>query len=295
MCGLIGIVGKNDVSAALYDALNLLQHRGQDAAGIATVDGRTVNLHKANGLVRDVFDAAAMRAWSATWASGTAGTRRPDPRGQRSAAVLREFAVRHRARAQRQSRQHRSLRREVFEQDRRHINTGSDSEVLLNVFAHELERQEVLRPGLEDVFRAITQVHRRCSGGYAAVALVLGLGVVAFRDPHGIRPLVVGRAPGRARRRARGRFRERRAGRARFSPAARRAAGRGRGDRLRRQPAHAPVRRAARHAPCIFEYVYLARPDSMIEDVSVYRARMRMGSAWRRRSSGSARTTTSTP
>ncbi len=278
MCGIIGIVGQSEVGAALYDALTVLQHRGQDAAGIATIDGARVRLAKGNGLVRDVFGDGEMRKLAGR--IGIGHCRYPTA-GSEGSAEAQPFyvnspyglALAHNGNLTNTER----LRREVFEQDRRHCNTQSDSEVLLNVLAHELAVQDAARPSPDHVFRAIEGVHRRCVGGYAVVALVLGIGVVAFRDPHGIRPLVLGR-------------RETASG-VEWAVASESVAldvlgfkrvrdvapGEGvvlgvDGEMVARQCA-AP----AAHTPCIFEYVYLARPDSMMEDVSVYKARLRMG------------------
>ncbi|MFO0042707.1 MAG: amidophosphoribosyltransferase [Pseudomonadota bacterium] len=278
MCGIIGIVGRTSVGAALYDALTVLQHRGQDAAGIATVDGSALRLHKANGLVRDVFAESNMRHLTGRYGIGHC---RYPTAGSEGSAEAQPFyvnspfglALAHNGNLTNSE----ALRQELFEQDRRHINTGSDSEVLLNIFAHELQLQAHLRLETEHVFKAIGGVHQRCVGGYAVAALVLGLGVVAFRDPHGIRPLVLG---------------------VRSTPdgdehavASESVALDLLGFRRLRDVApgeavvigldgslHARQCAPARaHTPCIFEYVYLARPDSMIEDVSVYKARLRMG------------------
>jgi len=276
MCGIIGIVSTQDVAPALYDGLTVLQHRGQDAAGIATADGSHMRVHKGNGLVRDVFDAASMQLLHGRF--GIAHCRYPTA-GNAGADEAQPFyvnspygiALAHNGNLINTD----ALRREVFEQDRRNVNTDSDSEVLLNVFAHELDTQKALTP--DAVFRAIEGVNRRARGGYAAVCTVLGLGLVAFRDPHGIRPLVLGK---------------------RTTPAGDDyavasesvaldilgferlrdvAPGEGivvtaRGELFTRMCA-APQQ----HAPCIFEYVYFARPDSMMDDVSVHKARMRMG------------------
>ncbi|HVF35623.1 MAG TPA: amidophosphoribosyltransferase, partial [Candidatus Saccharimonadia bacterium] len=278
MCGIIGLVGQTDVAASLYDALTVLQHRGQDAAGIATTDGRTLHLHKANGLVRDVFDVPQMQQLKGRIGighcryptAGSAGSAEAQPFYVNSPFGI---ALAHNGNLVNTE----ALRREVFEDDRRHINTDSDSEVLLNVFAHELQAQDVLRVGAEHVFDAIAGVHRRCVGGYAVIAMVLGVGVVAFRDPHGIRPLVIG-----SRDTPNGKewaaasesvaldvlgFRRLR------DVAPGEAVVIGIDGTLQTRQCAAP----ARHAPCIFEYVYLARPDSMIEDISVYKARLRMG------------------
>ncbi len=276
MCGIIGIVGNTQVAAALYDGLTVLQHRGQDAAGIATVDGNRVRIHKGNGLVKDVFDDAAMRLLTGRVGIGhcrypTAGSEGSDEAQPFYVNSPFGIALAHNGNLINTD----ALRREVFEQDRRNINTESDSEVLLNVFAHELGAQGTLSP--QAAFAAIEGVHRRAKGGYAAVSVVLGLGLVAFRDPHGIRPLVLGQRKG-----AEGdeyaiasesvaldilgfkRLRDVRPGEAIVVTP--------RGE-LFAQECAAP----ATHTPCIFEYVYFARPDSMLDDVSVHKARMRMG------------------
>ncbi|MGD9583013.1 MAG: amidophosphoribosyltransferase [Lysobacterales bacterium] len=278
MCGIIGIVGLSEVAAALYDGLTVLQHRGQDAAGIATIDGDRLRLHKANGLVKDVFQSEHMARLKGR--IGIAHCRYPTA-GSEGADEAQPFyvnspfgiALGHNGNLVNTA----ELRRELFQTDRRHINTGSDSEVLLNIFAHELQAAGALRPGSVDVFRAIAAVHQRCQGGYAVVSLVLGLGVVAFRDVHGIRPLVLGRRDG-----AEG---------TEWAVASESVALDLLGFRLERdvRPGEAVIltedgrllaeqcAAPERHTPCIFEYVYLARPDSMIEDVSVYKARLRMG------------------
>ena len=276
MCGIIGIVGTSEVAAALYDGLTVLQHRGQDAAGIATVDGARIRVHKGNGLVKDVFDEPQMRLLSGRVGIGhcrypTAGSAGADEAQPFYVNSPYGIALAHNGNLINTD----ALRREVFEQDKRNVNTESDSEVLLNVLAHELGVQGPLTP--DSVFRAIEGVHRRCRGGYAIVATVLGLGLVAFRDPHGIRPLVLGK-------------RETEAG-TEYAVVSESVALDLLGfTRLRDVlPGEAVVVTArgelfsqicappAQHAPCIFEYVYFARPDSMIENVSVHKARMRMG------------------
>ncbi|MFC7302350.1 amidophosphoribosyltransferase [Cognatiluteimonas weifangensis] len=276
MCGIIGIVATQDVAAQLYDGLTVLQHRGQDAAGIATADGTHLRVHKGNGLVRDVFDAGSMRQLEGR--VGIAHCRYPTA-GSEGLDEAQPFyvnspygiALAHNGNLINTD----ALRREVFEQDRRNVNTESDSEVLLNVFAHELDLQKALTP--EAVFRALEGVNRRAKGGYAVVTAVLGLGLVAFRDPHGIRPLVLGK-----RSTAGGdeyavasesvaldilgfeRLRDVAPGEALVVTA--------RGELFTRQCAP-----PQQHAPCIFEFVYFARPDSMMDEVSVHKARMRMG------------------
>lgn len=276
MCGIIGIVGVSEVGAALYDGLTVLQHRGQDAAGIATAEGRCLHLHKGNGLVKDVFDEAHMRLLAGRIGIGhcrypTAGSEGSDEAQPFYVNSPFGIALAHNGNLINAE----ALRQQVFELDRRNVNTQSDSEVLLNVFAHELSLQPVL--SADAVIEAVAGVHRRCVGGYAVVSVVLGLGLVAFRDPHGIRPLVLGR-----RDTAQGveyavasesvafdilgftRMRDVLPGECVVIAA---------NGELRAQICAEP----RRHAPCIFEYVYFARPDSLIEDVSVHKARMRMG------------------
>ena len=279
MCGLIGIVGQTDVAASLYDGLLVLQHRGQDAAGIATVNGARINLVKGLGLVRDVFLGTAVDRLEGH--TGIGHCRYPTA-GSENVAEAQPFYVNspfgivlaHNGNLTNAK----ELRRELYAADRRHINTESDSEVLLNILAHEIEAAHRTLPlGPELLFRAMAGVHKRCLGGYAVLAHVLGFGLIAFRDPNGIRPMMLGQrlgpngieyavasesvaldvlgfkrigdiAPGEAVL-----ISETRELRRRITAEAR------------------------THAPCIFEYVYLARPDSLIEDVSVYKARARMG------------------
>jgi len=276
MCGIIGLVANSEVATALYDGLTVLQHRGQDAAGIATVNGTRLRVHKGNGLVRDVFDAEAMARLVGRVGIGhcrypTAGSEGSDEAQPFYVNSPWGIALAHNGNLTNTD----ALRQEVFASDRRNVNTESDSEVLLNVFAHELDGEQTLTP--EAAFRAVEGVNRRARGGYAVVAMVLGLGLVAFRDPHGIRPLVLGR-----RAHADGdeymlasesvaldilgfeRMRDVEPGEAVVITA--------RGE-LHQKMCALPARRT----PCIFEYVYFARPDSMMENISVHKARMRMG------------------
>ncbi|MBZ3928798.1 amidophosphoribosyltransferase [Xanthomonas citri] len=276
MCGIVGIVGNQNVAGQLYDGLTVLQHRGQDAAGIATADGTRLRVQKANGLVRDVFDEKKMavlegRVGIAHCRYPTAGSEGMDEAQPFYVNSPYGIALAHNGNLINTE----ALRQQVFEADRRNINTDSDSEVLLNVFAYELDAQRMLIP--EAAIRAVAGVHRRCKGGYAVVSVVLGLGLVAFRDPHGIRPLVLGK-----REHAEGteyivssesaaldilgyqRVRDVRPGEALVITA--------RGE-LFSEVCAAPTN----NAPCIFEYVYFARPDSMIDNISVHKARMRMG------------------
>lgn len=278
MCGILGIVGNTDVAAQLYDGLTVLQHRGQDAAGIATANGHRIRVHKGNGLVTDVFDEASTQLLKGNL--GIAHCRYPTA-GSEGCDEAQPFyvnspygiALAHNGNLINTE----ALRREVFEQDRRNINTESDSEVMLNVFAHELDTQRALTP--QSAFKAVEGVHRRCLGGYAVVVAVLGLGLVAFRDPNGIRPLVLGRRAGTD-----GRHDE-------YAVASESVALDLLGfERVRdvapgegiviTDAGELHTRACAEprpFAPCIFEYVYFARPDSMMDDVSVHKARMRMG------------------
>ncbi len=277
MCGIVGIVGNQNVAGQLYDGLTVLQHRGQDAAGIATADGTRLRVHKDNGLVRDVFNPKAMsllegRVGIAHCRYPTAGSEGLDEAQPFYVNSPYGIALAHNGNLINTD----ALRQDVFAEDRRNINTDSDSEVLLNVFAHELDRQRTLSP--EAAIRAVAGVHRRVKGGYAVVSVVLGLGLVAFRDPHGIRPLVLGK-------------RDHKDGPDEYIVASESAALDILGfHRVRDvQPGEAIVITARgelfaevcaepqQRAPCIFEFVYFARPDSMIENVSVHKARMRMG------------------
>jgi amidophosphoribosyltransferase len=193
MCGIIGIVGKSEIASALYDALTVLQHRGQDAAGIATIDGNRLRLHKGSGLVRDVFTREAMLMLRGNVGIGHCRYPTAGSEGSTEAQPLYVnspygIALCHNGNLINTD----SLRREVVEGDRRHINTDSDTEVLLNVLAHELQIQDRRSLSPDHIFKAVAGTHGRCVGGYAVVSLLLDYGVLAFRDPHGIRPLVLG-------------------------------------------------------------------------------------------------------
>ncbi|MFZ9310274.1 MAG: amidophosphoribosyltransferase [Arenimonas sp.] len=276
MCGILGIVGTTDVAAALYDGLTVLQHRGQDAAGIATVSGQRINLHKGNGLVSDVFGPQQMARLRGHVGIGhcrypTAGSSGSDEAQPFYANAPFGLSLAHNGNLTNTE----TLRREVSEQDHRHINTQSDSEVLLNVLAHELLEQGPLSP--QSALKAVEGVHRRVSGGYSVVATVMGLGLLAFRDPNGIRPLVLGKRETLLTDE--------------YAVASESVALDILGfTRLRDiAPGEAVVitddgklftHQAApgfKHTPCIFEFVYFARPDSMMDDISVHKARMRMG------------------
>ncbi|MCS6765545.1 MAG: amidophosphoribosyltransferase [Candidatus Protistobacter heckmanni] len=280
MCGIVGVVSSAPVNQLIYDSLLLLQHRGQDAAGIATLDGRSFYMHKANGMVRDVFRTRNMRGLLGS--AGIGQVRYPTAGSASSEEEAQPFYVNapfglilaHNGNLTNCD----ALRLDMFHRDRRHINTGSDTEVLLNVLADELERSTTgLALDADSVFRAVSGVHRRVQGSYAVVSLIAGFGLLAFRDPFGIRPLCVG-------------SRETPAGKE-WMVASESVALEGTGfaferdlapgeavlmkldgDIATRQCAEAPSLN-----PCMFEYVYLARPDSCIDGAPVYNARLRMG------------------
>jgi amidophosphoribosyltransferase len=280
MCGIIGIVGKNPVNQSLYDGLLVLQHRGQDAAGIVTCDGDTFYMHKNNGMVQDVFQTRHMRGLVGN--SGIAHVRYPTA-GSSSAAEDQPFYVNspfgivlgHNGNLTNSA----QLKDEMFRQDLRHINTTSDSEVLLNVLAHEIEKQSSGYVTLDNtmIFGAVSGVHRRCRGAYAVVAMIADYGLLAFRDPHGIRPLVIGKADTEKG--------------TEYVVASESVALDVLGFTLVRDVApgeavfidldgHFYSQQCAENPvlnPCIFEYVYLARPDSVIDGVSVYQTRLHMG------------------
>ncbi|PTY36440.1 amidophosphoribosyltransferase [Saccharospirillum sp. MSK14-1] len=281
MCGIVGIVSDTAVNQHLYDALTVLQHRGQDAAGIVTEDAGRFYLRKSNGLVRDVFRSSHMQRLSGT--AGIGHVRYPTA-GSSSTSESQPFYVNspygivlaHNGNLTNSA----ELNSALYRSDLRHVNTTSDSEVLLNVFAHELQLQGKLQPEADDIFSAVAAVHRRCRGAYAAVAMISGYGMVAFRDPYGIRPLVIGERTSEA-------------GNTEYMVASESVALDVLGFTLIRdvEPGEAVyidaagqlhLRQCAENpslVPCMFEYVYFARPDSIIDGISVYKARMRMGDA----------------
>ncbi|MEJ2143344.1 MAG: amidophosphoribosyltransferase [Gammaproteobacteria bacterium] len=280
MCGIIGIVGTENVNQSLYDGLTVLQHRGQDAAGMVTCDKRRLFLRKDNGLVRDVFRTHHMLRLQGTM--GIGHVRYPTA-GCFTSAEAQPFYVNspfgitlaHNGNLTNAA----ELKRDLFRADRRHINTDSDSEVLLNVFAHELQQEGKLTLDPGDIFEAVSGVHRRVHGAYAVVTMITGYGIVGFRDPHGIRPIVFGK-------------RETPKG-AEYIIASESVAIDSLGFELIRDIApgeavfidingNLHTQQCAREhklSPCIFEYVYFARPDSIIDGISVYKARLRMGEA----------------
>ena len=280
MCGIIGIVGKSPVNQAIYDGLTVLQHRGQDAAGIMTCENTNLYLRKDNGLVRDVLKTRHMLNLKGNM--GIGHVRYPTA-GCSSSAEAQPFYVNspygitlaHNGNLVNAE----PLKEDLMRDDLRHLNTNSDSEVLLNILAHELNKIGKHRSKLnpDDIFDAVGRLHQRCKGGYAAVAMITGIGILGFRDPNGIRPIVFGE-----RKTDIGTesiiasesvavdaldfqlIRDIEPGEAVFISVE--------GEIFTRQCAD-----NIKYSPCIFEYVYLARPDSIIDGISVYKARLRMG------------------
>ena len=279
MCGVIGIVTKQPVSQALYDALTVLQHRGQDAAGIVTwSDDHGLKQRKSNGLVRDVFRHRHMMRLKGH--VGIGHVRYPTAGGAKSSEAQPFYVnspygicLAHNGNLT----NYEELAELLIRDDRRHLSTNSDSEVLLNVFAHELQTRVNGSPTPENIFDAIDAVHRRCRGGYAVVALIVGFGIVAFRDTHGIRPLVLGERAAADRKDyivasesvaldilQFTRVRDVRPGECIY---------------IENNGAFhcRDYSGAVSYTPCIFEHVYFARPDSILDNLSVYKARLRMG------------------
>ncbi len=286
MCGIVGVISRAPVNQLIYDALLLLQHRGQDAAGIVTMLGTKCFMHKARGMVRDVFRTRNMRGLPGQ--VGLGQVRYPTAGNAYSEEEAQPFYVNapygivlvHNGNLTNAP----ALKAELFEVDRRHINTESDTEVLINVLAHELEQVALsLHDGSlpltpEHVFKAVGAVHKRIKGSYAVIALIAGHGLLAFRDPHGIRPLCFGEGntPESC---------------SDVMVASESVALEGTGHTLTRDVAPGEAifidlegrihaRQCAEHPtlnPCIFEFVYLARPDSVMDGISVYHARLNLG------------------
>ncbi|HFC92637.1 MAG TPA: amidophosphoribosyltransferase [Leucothrix mucor] len=279
MCGIIGIVSQEPVNQAIFDGLSVLQHRGQDAAGIVTSDGKRLYSQRDNGLISNVFHSQHMLMLQGNM--GIGHVRYPTA-GSSSASEAQPFYVNspygitmaHNGNLTNDA----ELKKEMFRQDRRHINTDSDSEILLNIFAQELQKQDVYRIKPENVFEAVSGVHKRCLGAYAVTAMITRDGLVGFRDPNGIRPLIYGK-----RTTKNGKIshilasesvslltqgyeivRDIEPGEAIYITF--------KGEVHTKQCADNP-----QYNTCIFEYVYFARPDSIIDDVFVHKARMRMG------------------
>ncbi|SJM95925.1 amidophosphoribosyltransferase [Crenothrix polyspora] len=278
MCGIAAIVSHQPVNQELYDALTVLQHRGQDAAGIVTCEHGRLHLRKENGLTRDVFTNIQMLKLRGNM--GIAHVRYPTA-GCTSSAEAQPFYVNspfgltlaHNGNLTNTE----ELKKALFIEDQRHLNTDSDSEVLLNIFAHELQSLGKIHLSVADVFDAVAGVHRRCKGAYAVVIMIAGFGILGFRDPNGIRPLIFG---------------ERKTdGQSEFMIASESVALDVLGFSVLRdvQPGEAvfieqsgmlhtqQCTSTVDHCPCIFEYVYFARPDSIIDNISVHKARLRMG------------------
>ncbi len=280
MCGIVGILSttKKDTAPYIYDALTILQHRGQDAAGIVTSHKGRFYMRKSNGLVRNAFRSKHMAGLLGDM--GIGHVRYPTA-GSSSGAEAQPFYVNspygiafaHNGNLTNTE----GLARELFEQDFRHINTNSDSEILLNIFAGELGKLEKQRINEKDIFTSITQVHKRVRGAYAAVGMIPGYGIFGFRDPNGIRPLILGKRTTN--------------GGTKHMLASESVALTALGYEITRDiaPGEAIVidrqgniftqqcSSASKYSPCIFEFVYFARPDSVIDNISVYKSRLRMG------------------
>ena len=278
MCGVVGIISNKPVNQDIYDALTLLQHRGQDAAGIITWDENGLHARKSNGLIRDVFDQDHMEKLEGN--VGMGHVRYPTAGGAQSSEAQPFYVnspygicLAHNGNLTNYD----ELAELLRTKDRRHLNTHSDSEVLLNVFAHELQSRVNGKPTEKNIFDAVDALHKRCKGGYAVVVMIVGYGIVAFRDPNGIRPLILGK--------------------------------RSNGNKIDYMIASESVALdvtqfqidrdvkpgevifienngklhsrlysgETSYSPCIFEFVYFARPDSVIDNLSVYKARLRMG------------------
>ena len=279
MCGVVGIVSKNEVASDLYEALTVIQHRGQDAAGIATSEEKRVNSRKQLGLVREVFREHHIQSLAGK--IGIAHVRYPTAGG-----ASRELAqpmyvnspygisIVHNGNLVNTA----SLCSELAETDRRHLNTNSDSEVILNIFAHELQQIGGVQPSKEEIFGAVSRMQSRLSGAYSIIIMINDVGLVAVRDPHGIRPLIIGK-------------RDEDLMGAEYMIASESAAidaldfkviddlAAGEAIFISKEGkmSRSSCQESVKHSPCIFEYVYLARPDSVIDKVSVHKARQRMG------------------
>lgn len=278
MCGIAGIVAHSAVNLDLYESLSVMQHRGQDAAGITTCENGRFYMKKGNGLVRDVFYKKHMERLPGKM--GIAHARYPTA-GTSSSAESQPLyvnspygiALAHNGNLTNAE----ELKEDLFQSDLRHLNTDSDSEALLNIFAHELQLNAKPEFNVDDIFTAVSSIHRRCRGGYAVVAMVVGKGILAIRDPNGIRPLVYG-----IRKTEQGTD---------YMVASESVALQAQGFELVRDltPGEAifiseegeffskQCAEKFKLSPCIFEYVYFARPDSIIDGVLVYKARLRMG------------------
>ena len=279
MCGIVGIYSENHVASSIYDSLLMLQHRGQDAAGMSVCEltGK-INTRKSMGYVRDAFQQVHMNRLLGNYGIGHVRYPTAGGGGKEFAQPMYVnspygISIAHNGNLTNSK----DLARELFHAEMRHINTDSDSEVLLNIFAHELGKQKAILPSKKHFFQAVRKTHVRCQGAYAVVALITGFGLVAFRDPRGIRPLVIGEKDGPTKKE--------------YIVASENASFSALGFKTLRdvEPGEAiyidvdgnlhseQCSDGSQPTPCLFEYVYLARPDSTLDAISVYKARMRMG------------------
>ena len=279
MCGIVGIYSENHVASSIYDSLLMLQHRGQDAAGMSVCDSTgKINSRKSMGYVRDTFHQGHMSRLLGNYGIGHVRYPTAGGGGKEFAQPMYVnspygISIAHNGNLTNSK----TLARELFHAEMRHLNTDSDSEVLLNIFAHELGKQKAILPSKKHFFQAVRKTHIRCQGAYAVVALITGFGLVAFRDPRGIRPLVIGEKDGNLKKE--------------YIVASENAAFSALGFKTLRdvEPGEAiyidadgnlhseQCSKSSKSTPCIFEYVYLSRPDSTLDEISVYKARMRMG------------------
>ena len=279
MCGIVGISAENNVAAEIYDALLMLQHRGQDAAGISVCDQEDkLSKRKSMGYVRDVFQQRHMEKLIGNYGIGHVRYPTAGGNGKEFAQPMYVnspygISLAHNGNLTNAK----QLSNELFHAEMRHLQTDSDSEVLLNIFAHELAKQREIYPDAKNIFKAVSKTHIRCDGAYAVIALITGHGLIAFRDNNGIRPLSIGIRKGKTRDEYTvasedalfsslgfSKLRDVDPGEAVFIDK--------NGQFFSQQCADNPQKR-----PCIFEYVYFSRPDSKIDEISVYKARMRMG------------------
>ena len=279
MCGIVGIYSENHVASSIYDSLLMLQHRGQDAAGMSVCDSTgKINSRKSKGYVRDTFHQGHMSRLLGNYGIGHVRYPTAGGGGKEFAQPMYVnspygISIAHNGNLTNSK----TLARELFHAEMRHLNTDSDSEVLLNIFAHELGKQKAILPSKKHFFQAVRKTHIRCQGAYAVVALITGFGLVAFRDPRGIRPLVIGEKDGVTKKE--------------YIVASENAAFSALGFKTLRdvEPGEEiyidtdgnlhseQCAKSSKSTPCIFEYVYLSRPDSTLDEISVYKARMRMG------------------
>jgi amidophosphoribosyltransferase len=280
MCGIVGISAETNVAAEIYDSLLMLQHRGQDAAGMSVCDNEDkLKTRKSMGYVRDVFQQRHMDKLIGNYGIGHVRYPTAGGAGKEYAQpmyVNSPYGISAAHNGNLTNAKH--LSTQLFHAEMRHLKTDSDSEVLLNIFAHELAKQREIYPSAEHIFKAVSKTHIRCDGAYAVLALITGHGILAFRDNNGIRPLSIGIRKGKSRDEyilasedamftplGFTKMRDVEPGEAIFIDK--------KGELFSQQCSDEPKKR-----PCIFEYVYFSRPDSKIDEISVYKARMRMGS-----------------